>query len=124
MVKSYTSLGTLSGCLLTLLLGLAVPATADGRTDTLVRQLASAGVYESLCPSVEFGTGMPELLAEAGLSKEDLLPGGRYRGMMLDHMRDLKAITQVSGADACQRALQLYGPRGTAFRDLLRARGQ
>lgn len=95
-------------------------ALADDAKGIMVRQIASAGVYVSLCPTIEFGDGLAKIRSEAGITKADLLPGGRYREMMSTHAANLKASMAISGDDPCARGLDLYGPNGWAYRNLVR----
>ena len=105
------------------LIGFASSAQADEATDIKVRQLAAAGVYVSLCPMIEFGDGLVTLIESAGLTQKDISPGGRYREIMNRHAATLKASTEMAGTDPCERGLQLYGPKGFAFRNLVKPKG-
>ncbi|SCM75398.1 exported hypothetical protein [uncultured Pleomorphomonas sp.] len=98
----------------------ASAAYADDAVDLKVRQLAAAGVYISMCPTIEFGDGLAALVESAGLAKDDIRPGGRYSEMMTRHAAALKASTEMAGTDPCERGLQLYGPKGFAFRNLVK----
>lgn len=96
------------------------PAFADDAVDLKARQLASAGVYISMCPTIEFGEGLAALVESACLTTDDVRPGGRYSEMMTRHAAVLKASTELAGSDPCERGLMLYGPKGFAFRNLIK----
>lgn len=107
-------------CICLSLLVFASSANANDDVDLKVRQLAAAGVYVSMCPTIEFGEGLAALVDSAGLTESDVRPGGRYNEVMTQHAANLKATTELAGTDPCERGLKLYGPKGFAFRNLIK----
>lgn len=98
----------------------------DFHETLLVRQLAAASVFVSLCPTITFGAGLAAIENELGITKADIEPGGRYYEAMAKATSELKAIKSIAGTDnadaTCSQALKTYGPAGFAYRNLVRSK--
>jgi hypothetical protein len=103
-----------------------VPAArADDFHETLlVRQMAAAAVFVSMCPSITLGPGVEAIRNELQIEMADMQPGGRYYDLMVKAASDLKAVKAIAGTDnpgdACPEALKTYGPEGSAYRNLVK----
>jgi hypothetical protein len=99
---------------------------ADSLQLVAVRQIASASVYLNLCPDLRPGAGLDALAKEHGIVPADLAEGGRFHQVAVSHAAQFKGALSISGAaadgTACRRAIEQYGPKGYAARDVLAPR--
>jgi hypothetical protein len=88
--------------------------------------IAAVAVHLAYCPTLKMGPGVQALMAENGLRQADLLEGGRYHAVLVEHAGIMKEVKRMSGSDnarsACPEAVERYGPAGTIGRFLVVAR--